>query len=109
MLSAFVEYFRCPDEFVGFTSPDRSKGAPGFFRFGSATCFGRCEAATLQPIRTDQLLDSRELIACADNLVQLPFDPEEVFENLRTERYISSDSSFSSSMIRRAYYALRSV
>jgi hypothetical protein len=107
MTSSFIEYFLCPPESANFIRPTARGAAPGFFRFGTATCFGQCEGM-VRPTPADHLSDARQLVVRNGCGVRLPFDPGEALDNLRTERYLGRNhASFASSMIREAYYALR--
>jgi hypothetical protein len=106
-----LDYFRCPEDYAtyqltGALSPDR-----GFFRWDQDTiCFGRtacgARAATPETITYDVQpdLDGR------DSVPRLPFDPQEVIENLQRERYaphFREQVRRSQSIVRRLYYLAR--
>jgi len=107
---AFVEYYRCPESFAQFSLAPGPSGAPGYFRFGGdAICYGRCTGGQQQNSVTGMLYDAWNHI---DANMGLPFDPQEVVDNLRRERYATKQSekeqglSFKS-VARSTYYLLR--
>ena len=75
----------------------------GYFRFGhSVTCYGRtCREDLHLHFEYDALND----IVTKDGTVCLPFDPDEVIDNLRLERY--AESRRSSKILQTLYYLLR--
>ncbi|MCI0350778.1 MAG: hypothetical protein L0Z53_15240 [Acidobacteriales bacterium] len=87
----------------------------GFFRFGGSTCFGGCALPGLsQSINSDPSLPEALIEAVFDSgRVGLPFDPSEVADNLRLERYpgahTARKSFLDNAWIRRAYYLARKV
>ncbi len=83
---ALEEIFRCPESFFRLTVNEKLSTSPGYFDFGGdATCFGRCAAKTSSSPR--ELPDLFGLASVNDDGVKLPFDPNEVIQNLRLERY----------------------
>ncbi|MBV9674366.1 MAG: hypothetical protein JO076_16275 [Verrucomicrobia bacterium] len=89
----------------------KEKGAnSGYFRFGAnAVCFGKCSSGTPSADAHLSLHDTESHIKLSQESVHLPFDPAEVIDNLRFERYISSALGGRSSarIVRRLYYLLR--
>lgn len=109
MNSAFLDYFRCPEEFVKFGAAQNLGQAPGFFRLGKEiTCFGR-GAGPVAAASDGAIPDSLSLMQTRGDEFILPFDPDEVVENLRSEKYIASGkaSSFAKNLIRKTYYGAR--
>lgn len=111
MKESFLEYFRCPSSFVDFRLAGPLLPPAGFFRFGSdEVCFGcLCRGQTFpdpQDLPLDSSLNARiELNTCV-----LPFDPDEVVQNLRYERYRNTLPSApwnAQSAIRATYYGIR--
>jgi hypothetical protein len=75
----------------------------GYFRFGhSVTCYGR---TCREDPHLHFLYDALNDIVTNDGTVSLPFDPDEVIDNLRLERY--ADSRRSSKILQALYYLLR--
>lgn len=111
MTSSFQDYFRCPEEFARFGVAVELGRAPGFFRFGNKiTCFGRSSAAAAtSPSSNGHFPDVLPLLKDCGNEIVLPFDPDEVVENYRRERYVSSEpaGSFAKKLVHKAYYVAR--
>jgi len=103
---ALVDRYRCPEAFVNFRLQDALSDDPGFFRFGSGiTCYGRSSRTrarrpnfSVYDVSNDAKPQGSELL--------LPFDPTEIIDNLRQERYMSADSRIRR-LAKEAYYALR--
>lgn len=63
----------------------------GYFRFGSdIVCYGRCSSGTPAPSVSESLHDAAEHVATNGPIVQLPFNPAQVVDNLRCERYMAN-------------------
>src|SRR3989304_8189004 len=86
-------HFRCPEGVADFVvSGDLSRDS-GYFTFGSgAVCYGQCSSGVPAQSVTDPLHDAGPHAATRGSTVHLPFDPAQVLENLRCERY-RTDSS----------------
>jgi len=111
MKSSFLDYFRSHHAVEALHASEQLSMDAGFFRWGEDTvCYGR-SAAGFRSDRVDSslynVLDDTQLHSA--NAI-LPFDDEEVIENLLYERYTAhfrkSDSS-SNEIIRSLYYLLR--
>lgn len=117
MNQAFLDYYRCPDSFAGFAlanetpngTPNGKHGnqAPGYFHFGPGlTCYGTSFDAA-QSVN-GPLPDAMEHVRIENARCLLPFDPTEVADNLRYERYVAPrNHSAAKSLVRSIYYALR--
>jgi hypothetical protein len=107
-----IDYFRCPDQFAQFSVAPKLREDPGFFRFGSDTiCYGHSTDAGAQ-LATHAAYDALESVAVGASGPQLPFDPAQVIENLRCERYLAPSKGqppmFSVRSFKRiAYYSAR--
>jgi len=109
MASAFLDYFRCPEEFAKFGVAPELGPAQGFFRLGKQlTCFGR-SAGSVARKASGHLPDCLPLLQDRDGEAVLPFNPDEIIENLRKERYIAHEDALSSApkLVRKAYYVAR--
>lgn len=109
MTSSFLDYFRCPEEYAKFGVAENLGQAPGFFRFGKQiTCFGR-SAGPVAHRPSGHLPDYYSLLREQNDKIILPFDADEIVENLRKERYIAKESGPVSPqrLIRKAYYVAR--
>jgi len=110
--SAFLDYFRCPESFATFSPSGTLSEDEGFFRFGQSICYGRSSSGVRAKHPTDELHDVMADVLKEGSTLKLPFDPSEIVNNLRYERYGStsgrSDKPISpSSILETAYYMLR--
>ncbi len=110
MNDCIVQYYRCPENFVRLKAREGLSETSGYFKFGPDTIgYGRCAGhlpsgspkATLHDVLSDTTIN--------DGTVCLPFDLDEVIDNLRYELYVQESSSRtdSKSFGRAAYYLLR--
>jgi hypothetical protein len=89
-VKTFLEYFRCPEEYAPFSVPAAATGDAGYFRFGVDTiCFGRASAIPCSAELGRDLEDVAQNIYIDGPVCALPFDPGEVVDNLRKERYVN--------------------
>jgi hypothetical protein len=112
MNQTFLDYFRCPPCYVRLASQSGLSDNRGFFGFGKGVVgYGRCAAQSPADTAQGQLRDAWEDVDCASGSVRLPFDLDEVAENLRMERYVGECQYGSSEegLISRMYYAIRPV
>jgi hypothetical protein len=103
---AVRDHYRCPEGFLTFELNDDLCGQPGYFRFGSdVTCYGRsCFASSAL---NSSLYDAIADTGLRNGKLGLPFDPTEVIENLRQERYSNGDGGGYSDLAKKAYYFAR--
>ena len=101
--SSFLDYYRLPEQYPGLR-PDPLTSGPGFFNFHGTTLYGRTNSACAQGKDFPVLYEKANATG-----VQLPFDADEVVENLRLERYIQQGTrtARARSVGRCIYYALR--
>jgi peptidoglycan/xylan/chitin deacetylase (PgdA/CDA1 family) len=110
--NVLVDYYRCPDQFAQFSVAGKLRDAPGFFRFGSDTiCYGHSTHAGAQ-LPTHAAYDALESVTVDASGPHLPFDPAQVIDNLRRERYLTPSRGRSQmfsarSFKERAYYLAR--
>ena len=106
LAQSVFEHFRCPESFLDFAANGRMSSDAGYFSFGCNTlCYGRsCASTRLAELRSSppDLLDD---VVIGDGKVGLPFNPTEVIDNLRLERYATNHSR--SDLLRRIYYLFR--
>jgi hypothetical protein len=113
MENCLVEYFRVPEDLRCRFSHQELTGAAGFFKFGSdAICYGRCGSGPTAQVYSPQLYDALPEARAVDQGVRLPFDPADVIDNLRSERYLSAGARRAhlltdDALIRRIYYGCR--
>ena len=102
-------YYRCLPAPLQFRTKDASRGSYGYFRFGAhITCFGTyCGPQATQRV-SSFLHDSISDLELRDDTIFLPFDPAEVIENLRREKYMDNQANGGlMSGFARMYYLIR--
>jgi hypothetical protein len=108
------EFYRCPEDILPPGGGHPTSGSIGYFRFGGQTiCFGRTEIGAKGQIDGD-LPDAAPHVRISGATLKLPFNPAEVLENLRLERYAAHGyngrrSFLASTSARNAYYRVRPV
>lgn len=110
---ALIDYYRCPDDFARFTLAGDLSTESGYFRFGHDTmCYGRCSVSNgIRPF-TDPTYDAIEYTTIEASVPCFPFDPVQVVDNLRFERYpVFANRTWKTftawNAVRRAYYLAR--
>jgi hypothetical protein len=110
MNQTFLQYFRCPERYVRLAAKDGLSEDCGFFSFGKGVLgYGRYASHKPSQSPRGPLRDAWADVDCASGSVHLPFDLEEVVENLRLERY-AEDFHYGSSkdgIVPQMYYAVR--
>jgi len=109
LAQVLIERFRCPESFLKLTLGHPLSEVEGFFRFGGTVCYGRSSAGGRRTRVAPALYDVGKDITLHDSEVRLPFDPTEIIENLRTERYPGTQDSWSRIRLRELYYSLRPI
>jgi hypothetical protein len=105
---AVLDHYRCPQGFLdwglnGFLSFDQ-----GYFQFGhNVICYGRSCGKTRERSPRGPLNERLADVVVQNGRVLLPFDPSEIIDNLRLERYISSRNQGTRSFLRKTYYYFR--
>jgi hypothetical protein len=109
MNDSFLAHFKCPEQYVrlGLTGPPST--SRGFFRFGPDTVYyGRLSQPNASP--NGKLQDVLNEVRFNQGGVLLPFDLDEVVENLRCELYPSSaqnEKSIAQTILAAVYYSVR--
>jgi len=110
MNQAFLDYYRCPASLANFEleSGWSNETRPGYFEFGPGLiCYGRlgidgCEKDS------GPFPDVFNQVRIEGSTCILPFNPTDIANNLRYERYMTQVRKPSwKSLTRKAYYALR--
>ena len=100
------EHFRCPTDFLDLAVNGRMSTKADYFRFGSETiCYGRSRCASHRSIKRPLPHDVLDDVVINADKVNLPFNPTEIIDNLRLERYVSSRPS--REFLKKIYYLLR--
>jgi hypothetical protein len=108
----FLEYFRCPANYADFRLSGELISEPGFFHVGpDLTCYGRVSAGKTSADSSAPLDDVFAAVRVESDACVLPFDLDEIVENLRFERYIGAMPVLRRSLARvvgrKTYYAMR--
>jgi len=112
MITALIDHYRCPDDSANVALQGRLSDDAGYFRFGQDTiCYGRSASGFLASRPDAALYDVFNDVITDGSSVLLPFDPSDLIDNLRLERYakrfsLSALNRWEQSL-RSAYYALR--
>lgn len=111
MNTAFLEYFRCPEDYDCFTTKGELSPQPGYFRLGErVVCYARISVGPPAGSAADQLLNISGNVETRGSDCLLPFDPDEAADNLRMERYAANAADKKSLLgraVRVAYYLVR--
>jgi hypothetical protein len=104
-----IERYRFPESYLKYSFDVNPAQRPGFFSLGEGVvCFGLCSAGTSAAPAGDNLCDARGKIRFEADGARLPFDPDEVVENLLLERYRNGASDTSTlNPLAKLYYGLR--
>src|SRR5271155_1302722 len=109
------DYYRVPEDGLGRICAARSSGDFGFFRWGpAATCYGQCTSGVSATFDNAELNDAFQSTQLKDCEVRLPFDPAQIVDNLRRERYLNPLGAnhgriLSHPLVRKTYYAVREL
>ncbi len=107
-LETVGNHFRCPKEFLDFRVSGPLSANSGFFRFGSeAICYGRRVRESSQPRSSSSFRDLLPQVSTRKSRLVLPFDPNEIIDNLRLERYPCTQMGKSEKALKSIYYQLR--
>jgi hypothetical protein len=112
MNKQFLQYFRCPPDYVDFRLKGELLTAPGFFNLGpDLTCYGRISSGHAHSESSGQLDDLLCSTYVESQACHLPFNLDEIVENLRFERYHSAAPalrrSVTKAVSRKTYYTMR--
>ncbi len=110
MNNSFLEYFRCPERYAHLTVGEQLSPHNGYFSFGQGNvCYGRFSGFG-NGSEIENMPNVTEKITAEAGTVNLPFDVNEVVENLQREQYRSSDlskKSIKQTLLSAAYYTVR--
>jgi hypothetical protein len=109
MLSEAVrERYRFPEDYLHLRLSGELSSDRGYFQFGpNAICYGRSCDGVRRPRAESSLYDVLQDTKIDDGGVKLPFDPDEIVDNLRLERYRLGRLGGYTNILKRIYYHLR--
>src|SRR5271166_629778 len=108
-----TSHFRCPEDLADFTVAPIASSDSGYFRFGSdAIIYGQSSSGIPAALVTDACPIACQHVDTNESTVQLPFDPEQVVDNLRFERYAANSTRAGKkvepkNVLRNLYYSVR--
>jgi hypothetical protein len=109
----FVDCYRCPEEFASCFLDGEQSGPLGYFRFGAdAICYGSVSKGEAHPSPDGQLHDALQDAVVKRQTVGLSFNPDQVVNNLRFERYCGGprrSSLLSGGLANKLYYFARPI
>ena len=107
-MQSLRDRYRCSDEFLKYRLSGQLCANPRYFELDSAAvCFGRLVGGTGRVHLATRPQDRVPDIAVDKHGILLPFDPDEVIDNLRLERYSGCQLSEFEKALKRAYYRIR--
>lgn len=105
---ALLDYYRCPEAFAEFALTGELSKDSGFFQFGLGTiCYGQSALGYRAPLVSHALYDALENASLEGGTLRLPFDPTQVIDNLRLERYVRNSFRALGGVLHKAYYSVR--
>lgn len=108
MSHAFVQYFRCPEQYASFSVIGPLSEESSYFTLGDELLFGRVNGRNTAKAGHGCDDVSSKCIVESESIL-LPFDPTQVADSLRLEAYTNTSESWhpASSLFGRSYYFLR--
>jgi hypothetical protein len=109
------DYYRVHEDGLGRVCSAQPSGQVGFFRFGpTTTCYGQSTSGVSTSVESPALHDALKTARLKDFEVHLPFDPGQIVDNLRRERYVNHTGAKQGRIVdhpavRKAYYAVRDL
>jgi hypothetical protein len=106
-------HFRCPEHVIDFGVTAEVPYEAPYFRFGSdAILYGQCSSGIPAILAMDSLNVRFQRVHPNALTVQLPFDPVQVVDNLRFERYAANSTRVqeklgTNNVVRNMYYFAR--
>jgi hypothetical protein len=106
---AVRDRYRCPEEYLDLRLNGGLSADSGYFHFGpGTTCYGRTTKSLRRAGQVDSpLADAYPFAEIDSGSIALPFDPSEVIENLRLERYQDNQWNSVDGLLKSIYYSLR--
>ena len=106
-----IDYYRCHSESLDYPIASPLKDLCGYFGFDQdMLCNGQMVGNTC-PTFNRHFLDASKDVNRHEGAISLPFDPDQIVNNLRYERYVDQLGQrrwMESEWIKKTYYLLRS-
>ena len=111
MNQSFIDYYRCPEEFARCSLGGEPSQDLGHFQFGPETiCYGSISKGAVHYGADGELHDALNDAVAERGAVGLSFDPDQIVNNLRFERYYGNSrrrSFLSGKLANSLYYLAR--
>ena len=108
LTQAVQDRYRCPEGFLDFRLNGELSPDATYFEFGpDATCYGRTASGINRSTLSSAARDALSSVVIDDRHLVLPFDPNEIIDNLRLERYPNGRLSAPEKALKEIYYWLR--
>src|SRR5260370_14095008 len=107
----FIEHTKCPPSFLEHVTCSPLSGTEGFFRFGDLQLYGRTSDGLVSPAPAEKSPRIDTQISRGNKTIELPFNPSEIIDNLRLEKYVGAAKAEiayianGEAISRRVYYA----
>src|SRR5262249_35061150 len=107
------KHYRCLDDLPQLRVTGELSTSSGFFKFGDGIMlFGRCSTSRPSETLNGPVKDIGRQVVLSPSVIELPFDPARVLDNLYAERYVATEDPGSAGfsarkIIRSSYYFLR--
>jgi glycosyltransferase involved in cell wall biosynthesis len=109
------DYYRVPETELGPVVTADLSGETGFFRFGTdVICYGQSASGVSSKVENLESYDALKSTCLKDSQVCLPFDPAQIADNLRSERYVGRSRGnqsrlVDSDLVHKTYYSFREM
>lgn len=104
--------FGCAEDISAISVPGELPSQAGYFKFGpDVICYGSCSSGDAATHLTEPLYDCSGAVKVCGQSLELPFDPRQILDNLRCERYAPTQKGVKSvrpaGIARSLYYKVR--
>src|SRR5262249_6602347 len=109
--SAFVAHTKCNASVVRNLKCEPGKGEAGFFSLDEIRLFGKTNLGVVKRTPEEPLPQIESEVIRGNGGVTLPFNPDELIDNLRREKFVAAANgqisyvSNNQSLARKIYYA----
>lgn len=108
LIRSLFDRYRCPDEFLRYRLSGELSHNANYFTLGSAAvCYGRTVGRTRKVHLPAGPQINAPHFPGNENPLVLPFDPDEVIDNLRLERYAGCQLNEFEKILKHTYYRIR--
>lgn len=107
LTKAVLDRYRCPERFLDFRLDGESSKGAGSFQFGADTAGNGRVSRGVDWERAGRIPDILAGISIDEAHVVLPFDPDEVIDDLRRERYAAGQWGGFEQALKKFYYRVR--